>query len=302
MILAPIVPAGTIVLFHGPHGIGLTHVMAGCAVAVAAGHSFLGWCPMRPATVLLVSGTMSEAALRARIHDATDARRDPRRRDESLRVVALGPDRAAVPDLATASGREAMAVLAEACDVIMIDDLAGLLPGNRLDDEAALWCWLAEQRRIGKTVIVSMASGHGARRRAEVAARNVVERLADVVIRLARVGRAKPYEGVNFELHIDRAWHVSARDRAGLEVWLEKDAGGSRWYVQPIALSRRERFDAMRSTGMSVSAAAREGGIPLTTAYRWYAEAVIEAEQEQRKRAAAAHERRKSQAGTAGDP
>jgi hypothetical protein len=283
MILAPILPAGAIGWFHGPRGIGLTHVMVGCADAIATGFSFLDWTPLRPTPVLLLSGTMSEVALRARIR-ATSVPGFDARRDANLRVVALGPDRTAVPDLATTSGREALAVLAETCDVIMIDDVAGLLPGNRLDDEAGLWHWLAEQRRTGKTVIVSQASGQCARRRADVAARNVLERLADVVVRLAPVARAKPHEAVNFELHIDRAWHVPARDRAGFEVSLETGANGPQWYLQPIDLSRRERFEAMRATGMSVREAARETGTPRTTAYRWNDDLAAEAERQRKKR------------------
>jgi hypothetical protein len=291
MILAPILPAGAIAWFHGPRGIGLTNVMVSCADAIASGYSFLDWIPQRPVTVLLVTGTMSEIALRARLRAAAVNAASIARRDERLRLVALGPDRAAVPDLATAAGREALAVLAEACDVIMIDDLAGLLPGNRVADEAGLWHWLGEQRRLGKTLIVSQASGRTARRRAEVAARNVLERLADVVVRLAPVARARPHEGVNFELQIERAWHVSTADRAGFEVSVETDATGAHWYLQPIEFSRRERFDAMRATGMPVGEAARQTGTPSSTAYRWAHEARVEARKKEKERSAAAYDR-----------
>ena len=47
-LLAPLLLPGTLTLIQGPRGVGMSQVMAGCAVAMAAGGGCLGWQAPRP--------------------------------------------------------------------------------------------------------------------------------------------------------------------------------------------------------------------------------------------------------------
>jgi hypothetical protein len=253
-------------LLHGPRGIGLTHLAVGMAVAMASGTPFLGWEPPRPSRVLMLSGTMSATALTGRI----EANRRPLDVEvgDRLDLVAIGRKAAVLPNLATAEGWQELAVLAAQAEVVIIDDIAGLVPGGRLNATAAagLQQCLANLRRDGKAIVVTQADEPDARR----GTRAVLQRLADVEIRLARPAGYELAEGCRFEMHIERARHLGGLDRLAREVRLEEDEDGDFvWHVGPSGAASRTLFVKLMQDGVPVRDAGREAGISQATAYRW---------------------------------
>jgi hypothetical protein len=266
-MLWPVLPRAGIALVHGPRGIGLTQVVVGMAVAVATGTAVLDWQAEKPASVLLLSGTMSAHALAGRVEAARCALPEGTEIGDRLDVAAMGRKARMLPDLATDAGCHELAVLAARAEVVVIDDLAGLLPGGRLGAPAAarLQQLLAGFRRDGKTVVVAQAKG-----RRNEPGHDLVQRLADVEIRLAWPAGYRPTEGCRFELHIERARHLDGAYRLPREVRLAEDEDGRQaWLSAPIGASRRAIFGPLVRQGVDVRAAGREAGISQATAYRW---------------------------------
>jgi hypothetical protein len=189
--------------------------------------------------------------------------------DGRLDLVAIGRKAAVLPDLSTGEGCHELAVLAARAEVVIIDDLAGLLPGARLDAQAAarLQHCLASLRRDGKSVIVTQADDIEARR----GARAVLQRLADLDIRLAWPAGYRPDEGCRFELHIERARTLAGRHRLAREIRLTEDEQGCPvWHTAPCGQARRTLFESLLRDGVPVRDAGREAGISQATAYRWW--------------------------------
>jgi hypothetical protein len=265
-LLHPILPAESLMLLHGPRGVGLTHLAVGIAVAMATGTSFLGWEPPRPSRVLLLSGTMSATALAGR----AQGNRLPHDLEvvERLQLVAVGRKAAVLPNLATTEGWQELGVLAAQAEVVIIDDIAGLVPGGRLNPAAAagLQQCLANLRRDGKAIVVVQADEPDARR----GTRAVLQRLADVEIRLAWPAGYDVAEGCRFEMHIERARHLAGHDRLAREVRLEEDDEGSYvWHTAPAGAARRALFESLMQDGVPIGEAGRQAGISPASAYRW---------------------------------
>jgi hypothetical protein len=268
-VLSPVVPADGLTLLHGPRGIGLTRVAIGMAMAMASGSEFLGWRAFTPARVLLIGGTMPAAALARRVAEAQRALPPGADIGDRLDMVAMGDKANTLPNLAVALARAELEALTGDIEVVVIDDLAGLLPGGRLDarGSANLQYVLARWRSEGKSVVVTQATG---RDRALRVGHEVVQRVADVVLRLARPGDHEPGTEACFELWIERARNFAGAARPAFEARLATGIDGRpAWHTTPLDVTREQRFASLLGSGMTVEQACEEIGISRATGYRW---------------------------------
>ncbi len=280
-LLAPVLPEAGLMLVHGPRGVGRSHVLAGCAAALATGDWFLGWRAQRAADVLFISGAGSAAMLGARLGAALRAmrRRDaPRERQGEhprLRLCLLTPElqQAAMPALDTVEGQARLVPLLQAADVVVIDDASCLMPSIAANAGRSQWRFgelLRRLRHAGKTVLVGQASGDGARSRADRAALACLEAQADVVIGLRRPAGYAASDGARFELHIERANHLPGAAREVREIHLAAGEDGQvMWHAARAVDLARARFAALIADGVPAPEAARALGLPRTTAWRW---------------------------------
>jgi len=273
-LLAPVLPEGGLLVVHGPRGIGRSHLLVGCAAALACGGWFLGWRARRATHVLYVSGAGSAALLGARLAAALRATGARAVAAAGERLALLAPDQQAapMPALDTAQGQASLVPLLAAADVIVIDDLACLMPGlagNPARSQARFGELLRRLRHAGKSVLVGQASGAGCSR-AERAALTCLEAQADTVISLQRPADYKPADGVRFHLHIERASHLPGIAREAREVRLGTLGGGEMRGNAARALGlARERFHALLAQGLPANEAGRLLGLSRTTAWRW---------------------------------
>lgn len=271
-VLAPLLLPGTLALVQGPRGVGLSQLMAGCAVALASGGSFFGWRAPRPWPVLLLAGGEPAGALARRVAAACRAAGAPPDTLDRLALVGLGPEAGLMPNLALRPGQLDFETLCRRAPVVMIDDMPSLLPlaGLECEQGGNMRHVLGDLRRRGQTAVIAIANGPEARRRADVTARAMVNGLADIVIDLAFPGDFDATDGCRFELRISRARHVAGPDRAPIEARLVTlDDGTPSWVVTPLNVGRRQRFLAMLNQGVPCTAAMRELRVPSSTAYRW---------------------------------
>jgi len=273
LLLAPVLPNAGLMLVHGPRGVGRSHVLVGCAAALAAGDRFLGWKAQRATDVLFISGAAPAALLGARLGAALRAMQGREGVGERLRLLAPDRQKAMMPALDTAIGQRQLVPLLVGCDVVVIDDAACLLPGmasNGPRSRARFSEFLQCLRHTGRTVIVGQASGLATHRAAERSTLACLEDYADVVVGLRRPPGYATGDGARFELHIERASHLPGAAREAREVRLEP--GSDRqvmWTAARADELARDRLQALLAEGMPAAEAARELGISRTTAWRW---------------------------------
>ena len=268
-LLAPLLLPGTLTLIQGPRGVGMSQVMAGCAVAMAAGGGFLGWQAPRPHSVLLLAGGETAAALARRVGVAQRAAGVAV--GDRLGLVALGPQAPRMPNLALRDGQLDFETLCRHQPVVMIDDMASLLPiaGLECAEGGEMRHIVGRLRRDGTALVVSLANGRQARRRADITARAMLNGLADAVVDLSFPDDYAITDGCRFELRIARARHVIGPDRAPLEARLTTLADGTpSWSARPVRSDLRQRFEAMLATGATVAEAARRIGVSRASGYR----------------------------------
>jgi hypothetical protein len=271
VFLAPVLPARSIMLLRGPRGIGLSHVMVGCAVALANGGSFLGWRAPRPVRVLLLAGNLPTPVLASRLSGALASERRNGDLPERLRMVTRDGYNGCLPDLGTYAG---LAQLMRACnqiDVLMIDDLGAFLTdaGSELRGRLGLLStYLGGARACGRSVVVAQHSAP--RLPADRVALREAESIADVVVGLHRPADYHVRQGARFELRVERAAHLSGADRAARVMQLVQAADGRpKWVEEDAEDVRKLSFFGLLDDGVAVEAAAREVGIGRSTAYRW---------------------------------
>ncbi len=270
-VLAPLLLPGTLALVQGPRGIGLSQVMAGCAVAIASGGSFLGWRAPEPQRVLLIAGGEPVEPLARRVGVARRAAGDAETGDR-LALVALGPEAALMPNLALRPGQLDFQTMCRGFPVVIIDDLASLLPLGGLEcaDGGEMRHVIGGLRRDGKALVVAQANGLQARRRADITGRAMVNGLADVVVDLAWPPDYAVTDGCRFELRIARARHLAGAERMPIEARFATTGDGTPlWTVTSLAAGRREHFKAMLADGVPFKDARDVLDVPIASAYRW---------------------------------
>ncbi len=261
-LLDPILAPGSAALIYGPAGVGKSFLALGLALAAARGGRFLGWTAPKPHKVLYLDGEMRREAVaeRLRLFGAPPP---------SLRMWLATEQAGSKLDLATEDG--IIRLLAHwrevNVDLIVIDSLSSL--AGTTGDDPERWSELRQfldfQRQEGRSVVLV----HHANR--DGAMRGIGRRAdaMDLVMALRRPRDWQPADGARFELHLEKARHLTGPCLAPIEAQLCPGADGRaewRWHQGESATVRRAA--ALLQQGMSAEAVGKAIGVSPRTAYR----------------------------------
>lgn len=263
MLLAPILPQKSISMLFGPRGLGKTFMGLGIALAVASGGSFLRWLAPRPARVLYLDGEMPASLLQSRIASAIKGLAEPDLALNNLQILSADEIGRSLPDLGSDDGRKLYVPLAEAADLIIIDNLSTLCRTGK-ENEAEGWAeiqaWALGQRLAGRSVLFIHHAGKGGEQRGTSKREDVM----DTVIKLSRPDDYQQSQGARFRVELTKARGIFGDEAEPFEAAL-KD---SQWIISAALNEREEQVAVLSGKGLSVREIARQTGIPPTSVHR----------------------------------
>ena len=274
-ILSPWLMTQSLSMMHGWRGTGKTHLSLGVGFAVAGGGEFLNWKADKPRKVLLVDGEMPAPALQERLA-AIIASNSNEPEPGYLSIITPDLQEGAMPDLATHAGQDAISEVAERvnAELIVLDNLSCLVRGGGRENDAESWVsvseWALLQRQAGRSVLFIHHSGKNGQQRGT----SKREDLLDVVIALRRPPDYDPAEGACFEIHYEKARHLSGNDVDPIEAKLTVDSHGiSTWAWRPVSESTYDRVIDLANEGLSQAEIAAELGVNKSNVSRAYRKA-----------------------------
>lgn len=269
-IMAPWLMTQSLSMIHGWRGTGKTHMSLGVFFAVGTGSTFLNWKAGKPRKVLLLDGEMPAPALQERLAAiVASAGVEP----QSGYLSILTPDlqSGAMPDLSAYDGQEAINEIVEqvGAELIIVDNLSCLVRGSGRENDAESWLsvseWALLQRQHGRSVLFIHHSGKNGQQRGT----SKREDLLDVVIGLRRPPDYDPASGACFEIHFEKARHLSGDDVAPIEAQLTTDTNGlCTWAWRPVADSTFDRVVSLSNEGLSQTEIATELDMNRSTVSR----------------------------------
>lgn len=277
-ILAPWLMTQSLNMCHGWRGIGKTHMSLGVFFAVGTGSTFLNWKADKPHKVLLVDGEMPGAALQERLA-AIIASAGVEPLPGYLSILTPDLQHGAMPDLATCEGQEAVTAIVDKvkAELIIVDNLSCLVRGGGRENDAESWLsvseWALGQRQKGRSILFLHHSGKNGQQRGT----SKREDLLDVVVGLRRPPDYDPASGACFEIHFEKARHLSGDDVTPIEAQLTTDTKGiCTWAWRKVADSTFDRVVSLANEGLSQSEIANELEVNRSTVSRAWRKAEAE--------------------------
>jgi hypothetical protein len=259
-MMAPWLMTQSLNMMYGWRGVGKTHVSLGVSYALACGGKFLNWQADKPRRVLLVDGEMPAPALQERLATiiaSNDAEPEP----GFLSIITPDLQKGAMPDLSTYEGQDAISDAANSskAELIVIDNLSCLVRGGGRENDAESWVsvseWALLQRQAGRSILFIHHSGKNGQQRGT----SKREDLLDVVISLKRPPDYDAASGAVFEVHYEKARHLSGNNVDPIEAQLTVDAhGASTWAWKSVVESTFDRVVSLANEGLSQSEIAAE--------------------------------------------
>jgi len=260
-LLAPVIPAGGLVLLYGPRGMGKTFVGLSIAYAVASGGPALRWRAPKPRRVLYLDGEMPAATLQERLRRIVLGSVWQPPEDDFLRFLPADLFEMGLPNIASEEGRALLERHAKGVDLVILDNLSCLASGmreNEADDWQPMQDLLLRLRRAGVAVLVIHHAGKGGQQRGTSRREDVM----DTVIALRRPEDYDPQQGARFAVHLEKARGVMGEAAAPFEAQLiAAPDGGLAWHVADLATAQRDRARALLAEGLSVREVAEETGL-----------------------------------------
>ena len=141
--------------------------------------------------------------------------------------------------------------------------------GRARENDAESWVsvseWALRQRQLGRSVLFIHHSGKDGQQRGT----SKREDLLDVVIALRRPADYDPADGACFEVHYEKARHLSGSDVEPIEAKLIVDTHGmSTWVWRPVSESTYDRVVALANDGLSQAEIAAELNVHRSTVMR----------------------------------
>jgi len=298
-ILSPWLMTQSLNMVHGWRGIGKTHLSLGVFFAVGTGSSFLNWKADKPHKTLLIDGEMPGAALQERLA-AIIASAEIEPMPGYLSILTPDLQSGAMPDLATYDGQDAVNAIIDKvqAEVIIVDNLSCLVRGTGRENDAESWLsvseWALTQRQCGRSVLFIHHSGKNGQQRGT----SKREDLLDVVIGLRRPPDYDPASGAYFELHFEKARHLSGDDVAPIEALLTTDKDGiCTWSCRKVADSTYDRVVNLANDGLSQADIAKELDINRSTVSRACAKAEADGKLTKKSTAKGSNQYRKARDG-----
>jgi hypothetical protein len=218
--------------------------------------------------VLLVDGEMPAPALQERL---TAIIASSGVEPEFLSLITPDLQTGAMPDLATFDGQDVISEAAERvkAELIVIDNLSCLVRGEGRENDSESWVrvqeWALLQRQAGRSVLFIHHSGKNGKQRGT----SKREDLLDVVISLRRPPDYNPAIGACFEVHYEKARHLSGTDVDPIEAQLTVNPDGqSTWAYRSVTDSTFDRVISLANEGLSQSEIATELELNRSTVSR----------------------------------
>jgi hypothetical protein len=269
-MLAPWLMTQSLNMIYGWRGVGKTHVSLGISYALACGGKFLTWEADKPRRVLLVDGEMPAPALQERLATiiaSSEIMPEP----GFLSIITPDLQKGAMPDFATHEGQNSVSQIAEqvGAELIVIDNLSCLVRSGGRENEAESWLSVAEwallQRQAGRSILFIHHSGKDGQQRGT----SKREDLLDVVICLRRPPNYEPASGAVFEVHYEKARHLSGNDVDVIEAQMTVDPDKkSTWACRIIQEATYFRVANLANEGLSQKEIAEELGIDKSNVSR----------------------------------
>ena len=266
-ILAPWMMTQSLNMIHGWRGTGKTHMSLGVFYALGTGGSFLNWKADKPRKSILIDGEMPAPALQERL-TAIIASSGVEPLPGYLSILTPDLQSGAMPDLATFEGQEAVSKIVDEvqAELIIVDNLSCLVRGGGRENDAESWLsvseWALMQRQKGRSILFIHHSGKNGQQRGT----SKREDLLDVVIGLRRPPDYDPASGACFEIHFEKARHLSGDDVAPIEAQLTSDKDGiCKWTWSKVADSTFDRVVSLANEGLSQAEIANELEINRST-------------------------------------
>lgn len=253
---------------HGWRGIGKSHFSFNVAFAVATAGTFLGWKAPAARKVLFVDGELPATVVQQRFKDiekCTGARPAP----GALNIITPDVLGRAAPDLATLDDQDELDELAEGCDLIILDNLSCLLRSGAAENDAESWVnvssWALAHRARHRSILIIHHSGKNGAQRGT----SRREDLLDVVLALKKPAEYSPEDGARFEVHFEKARHLSGIDVEPFEAHLARDDRGLQaWEMRSLEGKTDERILELMGLGLNRTDIARELGCNKSTVTR----------------------------------
>jgi hypothetical protein len=269
-ILTPILLTQSLNMIHGWRGLGKTHLSLGIFYAVGTGGAFLNWKADKARKVLLIDGEMPAPALQDRL-TAIIASSNIEPLEGYLNILTPDLQTGAMPDLATFEGQDEVNAVIERveAELIIVDNLSCLVRGSGRENEAESWTLIAEwallQRQRGRSVLFIHHSGKDGKQRGT----SKREDLLDIVIGLRRPADYDPSQGACFEIHYEKARHLSGEDVAPIEAKLTTDNKGlGVWTYRKVSDSTYDRVVSLSNEGLTQTEIANELEVNKSTVSR----------------------------------
>jgi hypothetical protein len=267
-MLSPWLLTQSLNLIHSWRGVGKTHVALGIAYAVASGGAFLNWSAVKPRKVLYIDGEMPACALQERLADITVAaglEPDP----GMLRVITPDLQCGPMPDLATASGQEAVNTVLQDTELLVLDNLSCLARSGGRENDAESWLpvaqWALQMRTRGRSVLFIHHSAKGGQQRGT----SKREDLLDTVLRLKEPADYRHGEGARFEVHYEKARHLHGEATRPIEAQLTTDEDHhGRWTFREVEETTFDRVVSLANEGLSRPEVALELECNRSTVHR----------------------------------
>ena len=266
LILAPWLPEKGLTMIYGPRGIGKTHLVLGCAWAIASGGQFLTWAAPKPRKVLIIDGEMPGQVLQERLAAiAGDAIVKPPA--GYLNFLPMDMQERGF-DLADTSDQQELERLLNGIDVIVVDNISTLIRGGK-ENEGESWLpvqqWALEQRRAGRSVVFIHHAGKGGQQRGTSRREDVL----DTVMSLRQPQNHEAEQGARFEIHFEKNRGFYGEDAKPFEAAL--GAGG--WTIRDLADVDMARVIALTEEGLTAREIEAKTNIPKSRVNRIQARA-----------------------------
>jgi hypothetical protein len=270
IILSPWLLSQSLTMIHSWRGVGKTHLSLGIFYAIGTGGNFLNWKADKARKVLFIDGEMPAPALQDRL-TAIIASLNIEPLKGYLNILTPDLQTGAMPDLSSHEGQEAVnKVINDVnAEIIIVDNLSCLVRGAGRENDAESWVsvseWALYQRQQGRSILFIHHSGKSGQQRGT----SKREDLLDIVIGLRRPPDYDPANGACFEIHFEKARHLSGEDVNPIEAQLTTDTNGlSVWTWRNVADSTFDRVVSLANEGLSQSEIANELEVNRSTVSR----------------------------------
>jgi hypothetical protein len=264
LLLAPWLESASLAMVYARPGVGKTHFALNLAYALATGGSFLKWQAREPVPVLYVDGEMAAGIMQDRVRAL-----GPAPPGDMLRLVSRDAQRFNdMPNLGEPDGQRIIAAHIGEARVIILDNLSALIHGAK-ENEAEGWepvaQWAMRQRSQGRTLIFIHHAGKGGSQRGT----SKREDMMDVIIRLQWPQGCTGEDGVQFEVHFDKARSIFGEAVRPFEAKLTATAEGlAEWAMSDVGEEELAQLRAWQAEGVSQAEMAKRLGVNPATISR----------------------------------